>query len=59
MHNVELQNLKILIRHNQAESTNEKNVIIGESRFEPPKQNKGIVEKKFRETSSENSMLGG
>ena len=43
VHTVELHNLKILIRPNQAESTKGKNVVIGEPRFEQ--------KKKFLETS--------
>jgi hypothetical protein len=33
VHNIELQNPKILIRPNQAESTEEKNAIIGEKKI--------------------------
>ena len=51
VHAVEIQNPKILIRPNQAESTNEKNVVIGEPRSEQ--------KKKFFETSSKSSTLGG
>ena len=43
VHTVEMQNPKILIRPNQAESTKGKNVVIGEPRFEQ--------KKKFLETS--------
>ena len=43
MHTIELQNPKVLIRPNQAESTKGKNVVIGEPRFEQ--------KKKFLETS--------
>ena len=51
MHTVDLQNPKILIRPNQAESTKGKNVVIGEPRSEQ--------KKKSFEASSENSTLGG
>ena len=51
VHAVEIQNPKILIRPNQAESTKGKNVVIGEPRSEQ--------KKKSLEASSENSTLGG
>ena len=51
MHTVDLQNPKILIRPNQAESTKGKNVVIGEPRSEQ--------KKKSLEASSENSTLRG
>ena len=51
VHAVEIQNPKILIQPNQAESTKGKNVVIGESRSEQ--------KKKSLEASSENSTLGG
>ena len=51
MHTVELQNPKVLIRQSQAESTKEKNVVIGEPRSEQ--------KKKSLEASSKNSTLGG
>jgi len=56
VHTVELQNPKVLIRPNQAESTKGKNVIIGEPRSE---QVKKVAEKKSLEASLENSTLGG
>ena len=56
MHTIKLQNPKVLIRPNQAESTKEKNVIIGEPRSE---QIQKVPEKKPLEASSENSTLGG
>ena len=56
MHTVELHNPKILIRPNQAESTKEKNVVIGEPRSGKVKK---VAEKKSPEASSQNSTLGG
>ena len=51
MHVLELRNPKVLIRPNQAESTKEKNVIIGEERLE-----KKMLQNK---TSRTTSTLGG
>ena len=51
VHTVELQNPKILIWRNRAESTKGKNVIIGEPRSEQ--------KKKSLEASSKSSTLGG
>ena len=51
VHSVELQNPKVLIRPNQAESTKGKNVVIGEPRSEQ--------KKKSLEASSKSSTLGG
>ena len=56
VHAVEIQNPKILIRPNQAESTKEKNVVIGEPRSGKVKK---VAEKKSPEASSEISTLGG
>ena len=51
VHAVEIQNPKILIRPNQAESTKGKNVVIGEPRSEQ--------KKKSLEASSKSSIFGG
>jgi len=51
MHTIELQNPKVLIRPNQAESTKGKNVVIAEPRSEQ--------KKKSLEASSKSSTLGG
>ena len=58
MHIVDLQNPKVLIRPNQAESTKGKNVIIGEPRPKPMGQSKEIPEKGSPEASSKGSTLG-
>ena len=50
MHTVKLQDPKVLIRPSQAESTKEKNVVIGEPRSEQ--------KKKSLEASSKNLTLG-
>ena len=59
MHTVELQNPKVLIRPNQAESTKGKNVIIGEPRPKHLRQSKEIPAKRSPEASSKSSTLGG
>ena len=51
MHTIKLQNPKVLIRPNQAESTKGKNVVIGEPRSEH--------KKKSLKASSKSSTLGG
>jgi len=58
-HMLELNNPKVLIRPNQAESTKGKNVIIGEERSELSKSRQEVPTKKFPEVSLKNSTLGG
>ena len=58
-HVLELSNSKVLIRPNQAESTKEKNIIIGEERSEPSKSHQETPAKKVSEDSLKNSALGG
>ena len=58
-HVLELSNPKVLIRPNQAESTKEKNIIIGEERSEPSKSHQEAPAKKVPKDSLKNSALGG
>jgi len=58
-HMLELNNSKVLIRPNQAESTKGKNIIIGEERSEPSKSHQEAPTKKVPEDSLKNSVLGG
>ena len=57
-HMLELNNPKVLIRPNQAESAKEKNIIVGEERSEPSKSRQEVPAKKFPEVSLKNSTLG-
>ena len=58
-HMFELNNPKVLIRPNQAESAKEKNIIVGEERSEPSKSRQEVPAKKFPEISLKNLALGG
>ena len=53
-HVLELKNPKVLIRPSQAESTKEKNVIIGEERPE-----RKVLQSKTPRASTKTSTLGG
>jgi len=53
-HMLELNNPKVLIRPNQADSTKGKNVIIGEERPE-----KEVLQNKNSRAAAKNSTLGG
>ena len=55
---LELNNPKVLIRPNQAESTKEKNIIVGEERSELSKSHQEAPTKKVPEDSLKNSTLG-
>ena len=59
IHMLELNNPKVLIRTNQAESAKEKNIIIGEERSEHSKSHQEAPAKKVPEESLKNSALGG
>ena len=56
---LELNNLKVLIRPNQAESVKGKNIIIGEKRYELSKSRQDVPAKKLPEVSLKNSALRG
>ena len=56
---LKLNNLKVLIRSNQAESAKGKNIIVGEERSELSKSHQEAPAKKVPEDSLKNSMLGG
>ena len=58
-HMLELNNLKVLIRPNQAELVKGKNIIIGEERSELSKFYQEVPAKKLPEVSLKNSALGG
>ena len=58
-HMLELSNLKVLIRPNQAESTKEKNIIVGEERSEFSKSHQKAPAKKVPEDLVKDSTLGG
>ena len=58
-HMLELNNLKVLIRPNQAESAKWKNIIIGEMRTKLSKYRQDVPAKKVPEDSLKNSTLGG
>ena len=58
-HMLELNNPKVLIRPNQAESAKEKNIIVGEERSEPSKSRQEVPAKKFPKISLKNLVLGG
>ena len=58
-HMLELDNPKVLIRPNQAESAKEKNIIIGEERSELSKSRQEVPAKKIPEVSLKNLALGG
>ena len=58
-HMLELSDIKVLIRPNQAESTKGKNIIIGEERSEHSKSHQEAPAKKVPEESLKNSALGG
>ena len=58
-HMLELNNPKVLIRPNQAESAKEKNIIVGEGRSELSKSHQEVPAKKIPEDSLKNSALGG
>ena len=58
-HILELNNLKVLIRPNQAESAKEKNIIIGEVRTKLSKSRQDVPAKKLPEVSLKNSALRG
>ena len=56
---LELNNPKVLIRPNQAESAKEKNIIVGEGRSELSKSHQETPAKKVPENSLKNATLGG
>ena len=56
---LELNNPKLLIRPNQAESAKGKNIIVGEERSELSKSRQEALVKKVPEDSLKNSTLGG
>ena len=56
---LELNNPKVLIRPNQAESKKGKNIIVGEKRSELSKSHQEAPAKKVPEDSLKNSTLGG
>ena len=56
---LELNNPKVLIRPNQAESANWKNIIVGEERSEPSKCHQEALAKKIPEDLLKDSTLGG
>jgi len=56
-HMLELNNPKVLIQPNQAESTKRKNVIIGEERSELSKPSQEVLVKKSSELSLKNLTL--
>jgi hypothetical protein len=58
-HMLELNNRKVLIRPNQAESAKVKNIIVGKEISEPLKFRQEAPAKKVPEDSLENSTLGG
>ena len=58
-HMLELNNPKVLIRPNQAESAEGKIIIIGEERSELSKSHQEAPAKKIPEDSLKNSTLGG
>ena len=59
IHMLELNNPKVLIRPNQAESAKEKNIIVGEEKSELLKSCQEALAKKVPEDSLKNSTLGG
>ena len=58
-HMLELNNPKVLIRPNQAESTKGKNIVVGEERYDLSKSRQKAPAKKTPEDSLKNSTLGG
>jgi hypothetical protein len=59
VHTLELKNLKVLVRANQAETTKEKNIIVGEERSESLEKGEKASLKKTPKVSLKDSTLGG
>ena len=59
IHMLELNNSKVLIRPSQAELAKEKNIIIGEERYEPSRSHQEAPAKEIPEDLLKNSTFGG